>query len=80
MKIFPASLFAALLASAAVSFAATAVRPNVVIILADDLGYGDLGCYNPQSKIATPHLDAMAAAGVRFRDAITPSSVCTPTR
>jgi arylsulfatase A-like enzyme len=62
------------------AFGASSSRPNVVVILADDLGYGDLGCYNPQSKIATPHLDALAAAGVRFTDAHTPSSVCTPTR
>lgn len=55
-------------------------RPNVIIILADDLGYGDLGCYNPNSKIPTPNLDRLAAAGVRFTDAHTPSSVCTPTR
>lgn len=67
-------------------FASTALaaqvsrRPNIVVILADDLGYGDLGCYNAQSKIPTPHLDRMAAAGMRFTDAHTPSSVCTPTR
>ena len=75
--IFP-RLLALIVLSAATSFAAA--RPNVVLILADDLGYGDLGCYNPQSKIATPHLDALAAGGVRFTDAHTPSSVCTPTR
>jgi arylsulfatase A len=54
--------------------------PNIVIILADDLGYGDLRSYNAQSKIPTPHLDKMAAQGVRFTDAHSPSSVCTPTR
>lgn len=54
--------------------------PNILLILADDLGYGDLGCYNAQSKIPTPRLDALAAAGIRFTDAHTPSSVCTPTR
>lgn len=55
-------------------------RPNVIIILADDLGYGDLRSYNAQSKIPTPNLDKLAAQGMRFTDAHTPSSVCTPTR
>lgn len=54
--------------------------PNIVYILADDLGYGDLGCYNPESKIPTPRLDEFAKQGMRFRDAHSPSSVCTPTR
>ena len=54
--------------------------PNIVYILADDLGYGDLGCYNPNSKIPTPRLDQLAAEGMRFRDAHSPSAVCTPTR
>jgi arylsulfatase A-like enzyme len=66
--------------SAALGFSAAISRPNLVLILADDLGWGDLGCYNPQSRIATPHLDALAAGGIRFTDAHTPSSVCTPTR
>lgn len=55
-------------------------RPNIVYILADDLGYGDVGCYNPDSKIPTPHLDRLAAEGMRFTDAHAPASVCTPTR
>jgi arylsulfatase A-like enzyme len=55
-------------------------RPNIVYILADDLGYGDLGCYNQDSKILTPHLDRLAAEGIRFTDAHAPTSVCTPTR
>lgn len=54
--------------------------PNVVIILADDLGYGDPGVYNADSKILTPHIDALAAEGMLFTDAHSPSSVCTPTR
>lgn len=57
-----------------------AERPNVVIILADDLGYGDLRCLNPDGKIATPHCDRLAETGMCFTDAHTPSSVCTPTR
>ena len=55
-------------------------RPNVVIILADDLGYGDVGCYNPESKIPTPNLDRLAQEGLRFVDAHTPCGVCSPTR
>lgn len=55
-------------------------RPNIVLILADDMGWGDLTCYNPESKIPTPNLDRIAANGMRFTDAHTPSSVCTPTR
>src|SRR5262245_16906271 len=57
-----------------------AAQPNVVLILADDLGWGDPGCYNPSSKIPTPNIDALAASGMRFTDAHTPSSVCSPTR
>jgi arylsulfatase A len=55
-------------------------QPNIVYILADDLGYGDLACYNKASKIPTPHLDQLAKEGMRFTDAHAPTSVCTPTR
>jgi arylsulfatase A-like enzyme len=51
-----------------------------VFILADDLGIGDVGCYNAASKIKTPNLDRLAAQGMRFTDAHSPSAVCTPTR
>jgi arylsulfatase A-like enzyme len=54
--------------------------PNIIYILADDLGYGDLSCYNEDSQIKTPHLDALAQEGIRYTDAHTSSSVCTPTR
>ncbi|MCA8955074.1 MAG: arylsulfatase [Planctomycetes bacterium] len=54
--------------------------PNFVVILADDLGIGDVHAFNPLSKIPTPNLDGLAADGMRFLDAHTPSSVCTPTR
>ena len=54
--------------------------PNILLILADDLGYGDVSCYNPESKVPTPHLDKLAAEGMRFTDAHSPSTVCTPTR
>ncbi|MEE2941713.1 MAG: arylsulfatase [Planctomycetota bacterium] len=53
--------------------------PNVIYILADDLGYGDLGCYG-QELIATPHLDALAAGGLRFTDHYSGSTVCAPSR
>ncbi len=55
-------------------------RPNIVLILADDLGFGDLSCNNPNSKIRTPRLDRLAAEGINFVDAHSPSGVCTPTR
>ena len=55
-------------------------HPNIVYILADDLGYGDIRAYNSESKIPTPNLDRLASQGMRFTDAHSPSSVCTPTR
>ena len=55
-------------------------RPNIVIIYADDLGYGDIGCYNEDSRIPTPHIDKVAVEGIRFTDAHSPDSVCTPSR
>ncbi|MBN2505377.1 MAG: arylsulfatase [Verrucomicrobia bacterium] len=57
----------------------TAPPPNIVFILADDLGYGDLGCYG-QKRIRTPHLDRMAAEGMRFTQAYAGSTVCAPSR
>lgn len=58
-----------------------ASHPNIVYLLADDLGYGDVQCLNPErGKIPTPHLDRLAASGMRFLDAHSGSSVCTPTR
>ena len=55
-------------------------KPNILFILADDLGYGDVACYNPESKVPTPNLDRLAEQGMRFTDAHSPSTVCTPTR
>lgn len=54
--------------------------PNIVLILADDLGYGDIGAYNSESKIPTPRLDKLASEGMKFTDMHSPSAVCTPTR
>ena len=55
-------------------------KPNVLFILADDLGYGDLQVYNSKSKIPTPNLDQLAKDGIQFTNAHSPSAVCTPTR
>ena len=55
-------------------------RPNVIYILADDMGYGDMGCNNRASRIPTPNLDRLTAQGMRFTNAHAPSSVCTPSR
>jgi len=55
-------------------------RPNIVYILADDMGYGDVSCLNPDGKIKTPHIDQLASAGMTFTDAHSGSAVCTPTR
>lgn len=54
--------------------------PNIIVIMADDMGYGDAGCYNSASRIPTPNIDRLAAQGARFTDAHSPSAVCTPTR
>ncbi|MFP6613010.1 MAG: sulfatase-like hydrolase/transferase [Pirellulales bacterium] len=76
MKHIYLALFWAL---AAVS-ARSAELPNIVFILADDLGYGDVGCYNSESRVPTPNIDRLASAGMSFTDAHSPSTVCTPTR
>ncbi|NPA36769.1 MAG: arylsulfatase [Chlorobi bacterium] len=55
-------------------------KPNVLFIYADDLGYGDPGCYNPGSKIPTPNIDKLAAEGLVFTDAHAPASICGPSR
>lgn len=54
--------------------------PNIVFFMVDDLGVGDVQCYNPQSTVPTPNVDALAEAGTRFTDAHSPSAVCSPTR
>ncbi len=57
-----------------------AKKPNIVVILVDDMGYGDPGCYNPHSKIPTPNIDGLARAGMRFTDAHAPGALCHPSR
>lgn len=54
-------------------------RPNIIVLMADDLGYGDLGCFGA-TLIPTPNIDRMAQQGVTFTDAHAPASLCTPTR
>ena len=60
--------------------AASGKKPNIVVILADDLGLGDLSCYNPKGKVPTPNLDKLADEGMRFTDAHTSAAQCSPTR
>ncbi|MBL8229039.1 MAG: arylsulfatase [Bryobacterales bacterium] len=72
--------FLASAGAAALPLHAADPPPNIVYILADDLGAGDLGCYNSESKIPTPNMDRVAREGMRFTDMHSPSSVCTPTR
>ena len=55
-------------------------QPNILFILADDLGYGDIACYNPESKVPTQNIDRLATEGMLFSDAHSPSTVCTPSR
>ncbi|MBC7928889.1 MAG: sulfatase-like hydrolase/transferase, partial [Bryobacteraceae bacterium] len=64
---------------AAVASGQTRKRPNIVYIMADDLGYGDLGCYG-QKKIRTPNIDRLAAEGTRFTDVYAGCTVCAPSR
>lgn len=68
-----------IIGSCPLTFAADAPRPNIIILFADDLGYGDLGCYGHPS-IRTPHLDRMAAEGLRFTDFYSAAEVCSPSR
>jgi len=74
------SLTALLAVPPATPAAEDTARPNIVVILADDMGYGDVQALNPDSKIPTPNLDRLVSEGMTFTDAHTPSAVCTPTR
>lgn len=77
---FPAFVSLALFAGlCACGLAAPAAKPNVIFILADDLGYGDLGCFG-QQHITTPHIDKLAAEGMRFTNAYAGATVCAPSR
>ena len=79
-QLAPLALIALLLLAQTVSSAPTeADKPNIVYVVADDLGYGDLGCYG-QTKFRTPNVDRMAAEGMRFTDHYAGSCVCAPSR
>ena len=82
MRALTLSLLTLLLAGCGSTPPAATTRrpPNIVILYADDLGYGDLGCYNADSKIPTPHLDRLASEGLLCRDAHSSSGICTPSR
>ena len=71
---------ASLLLLSGLPLSAAESRPNIVYILCDDLGYGDVHCLNPEGKIATPNMDRIASGGMKFTDAHSSSAVCTPTR
>src|ERR1051325_3333951 len=74
------ALFSAAIVARAASVQSQATRrPNIIFILADDLGYGDLGCYG-QTRIKTPNIDRLAAEGIRFADFYAGSTVCAPSR
>ena len=75
----PLLRFVTALAVLAASSAASAAPPNVIIVLVDDLGYADLGCYG-SVFYETPNVDRLAAAGMRFTSAYAASAVCSPTR
>lgn len=78
--VFAALMIAPLAALHAADVHKPAGKPNIVIILADDLGYGDPGCYNPKSKIATPNIDRLAREGLMFTDAHASGPLCHPSR
>lgn len=75
-----ATLLTALLLAPPAAVHADETKPNILIILVDDMGYGDPGCFNPQSKITTPHIDRLAREGMRFTDAHAPGPLCHPSR
>lgn len=82
MDITPVKLIAALMVALSVitTAAIPTSQPNILYILFDDMGYGEPGCYRSDSRLKTPQLDRLAAAGMRFTDAHSASAVCTPTR
>src|SRR5579871_5670826 len=72
--------FAVLLITGLCAVVQAAERPNIVFILADDMGYGDPKCFNPDSKCNTPNIDRLATQGMRFTDAHAAGTVCIPSR
>ena len=80
MRISPVALVALSLGWAAAQVPLRAQGPNIVFLLADDMGYGDPGANHSRSRIPTPNIDRLAAEGMRFSDAHAPASVCVPSR
>lgn len=82
MKTRPLSLLSVVLFLPLASFDASAAErlPNIVMVLADDMGYGDVSSYNPHSKVSTPNIDRLASEGMRFTDAHSGGSSCIPSR
>src|SRR3954447_22214660 len=78
-KLASGALCAVAILLSAMATAVTAAQPNILFILADDLGYGDVGCYG-QKQIQTPHIDRLGAQGVRFTQCCAGSTVCAPSR
>src|SRR3954453_20908393 len=79
MNSFHSLLYATALTLFCPALVNAADKPNIIVILSDDVGYGDLGCYGAQ-LMETPHLDRLAREGRRFTDAHSTATMCTPTR
>ncbi len=79
-KLLILSALGIILFSCSIQKATEKKLPNIVILYADDMGYGDLGVQNPDSKIPTPNLDQLASEGMRFTDGHSSSGICTPSR
>ena len=78
MRIFITIIFTSV---TLISQAAEVMKPNIIVIMADDLGYGDIGCYGAKPKnLKTPNIDKLAANGLRFTSGYCSASTCTPTR
>ena len=75
-----ASAFILTIMVALLTSVAAAEKPHVLFIMVDDMGYGDPGCYNPNSKIPTPNIDGLASQGMRFMDAHAPGPLCHMSR
>ena len=80
MRMFACRLWFLVAVSAANLVLAAEDRPNIVIILADDFGVGDIQAHYPDNRIATPYLDRFVRQGMSITDAHSPSAVCSPTR
>lgn len=80
LRFLGAGAAAAVIPGALSSASGPARRPNILMFLSDDMGYGDPQCLNPESKIPTPNIDGLAKQGMTFTDAHSASSICTPSR